>query len=82
MARDPKGFPMSDANLPSEPLTGQRYRHKQRGGKYEVLGKARLQTSRPVTDNQELVVYKGQDGNFWVRPIGEFCDGRFERVRD
>jgi hypothetical protein len=78
---------MSDARTQGpagqpQPDTGQIYRHKQRGGAYTVVGRACLQTSRPIEDDQELVVYRGQDGRLWARPFGEFYDGRFERIQD
>jgi hypothetical protein len=67
------------AEQPPEPAQ-QIYRHKQRGGAYTVLGQACLQTARPIQDDQELVVYRGEDGRLWARPFDEFYDGRFERI--
>ena len=31
-------------------------------------------------DDEPVVIYRGDDGKLWVRPIAEFEDGRFERV--
>jgi hypothetical protein len=76
------GRTQGPAEQPSEPRAGQSYRHKQRGGAYTVVGRASLQTSRPIEDDQELVVYRGEDGRLWARPFNEFCDGRFERIYD
>ena len=60
------------------PQGGEVYRHKQRGGSYAVVGRARLQTNRQLRDEEPLVIYRGDDGTLWARPIEEFCDGRFE----
>lgn len=57
-----------------------RVRHVKRGTVYTVLGKALLQTGVPITDDAELVVYQGEDGQLWARPALEFEDGRFEKV--
>jgi hypothetical protein len=56
------------------------YRHRRRGTLYAVVGRAVLQTNRPLSDDQEVVVYKGVDGHLWARPIDEFYDGRFQRA--
>lgn len=56
------------------------YRHRRRGTLYTVVGRAILQTDRPLSDEQELVVYTGGDGRLWARPIRELYDGRFQRA--
>ena len=58
------------------------YRHKIRGTLYTVIGSAFLQTSQPLEEGQELVIYKGEDGRLWARPAGEFHDGRFEPQKE
>jgi hypothetical protein len=63
-----------------EVKSNETYRHLRRGSLYTVVGRATLQTDRPLTDDQELIVYKGVDGYLWARPSDEFCDGRFQRA--
>lgn len=57
-----------------------RYRHKTRGTIHILQGCARLQTSTPLTDMAEVVVYFSEDGECWVRSKAEFFDGRFEAI--
>lgn len=54
--------------------------HATRGSRYEVVGRATLQTSRPLTDYDAMAVYRDRDGELWVRPKNEFEDGRFQPV--
>jgi hypothetical protein len=70
------------AKLTGSPVAGETYRHKRRGGTYTVVGRATLQAGEPVGDNQELVVYLGEDGQLWARSSNEFLDGRFEKERN
>jgi hypothetical protein len=65
---------------PGERDAGMTFKHRVRGTSYTVLGRAVLQTTQPVSDEQELVVYAGADGRLWVRPVSEFYDGRFEKL--
>lgn len=59
-----------------------RVRHKKRGTEYEVLGEADLQTERPISNYEVVVVYRDpSNGRLWVRPAAEFNDGRFEAVQ-
>ncbi len=58
-----------------------RYRHKKRGTTYRVLSSARLQVADPTLDMTSVVVYQDEEsGLVWVRPEGEFFDGRFEAI--
>lgn len=66
-----------DANLAQ---VGSAYRHKKRGSSYTIIGLAQLQTESMVGDYTALVIYKGEDGQLWARPTGEFLDGRFEPI--
>lgn len=59
-----------------------RYRHKKRGGVYDCVSHASLQTDKPIEDGCDLVIYQGEDGKWWARPTAEFHDGRFEVVRE
>jgi hypothetical protein len=74
---------MTGVTMPRE-KSNETYRHRRRGTLYKVVGRAVLQTDRPLADDEELVVYEGKDGHLWARPIDEFYDGRFQRanVRD
>lgn len=63
---------------PDDLAIGAHYRHKKTGGKYQLLMFATIEATMTPA-----VVYaaKGLDGiHRWVRPLGEFCDGRFEEV--
>jgi len=71
---------MTDENKPRE-----LWRHKKRGGTYEVLHRGRMQIDHDLDslgyrDYEDIVVYRAEDGTVWVRPECEFMDGRFERV--
>lgn len=56
----------------------QRIRHVKRGTVYDVVGQAWLQTDKPLTDMEPMVVYRAVDGTLWVRPESEFTPDRFE----
>lgn len=59
---------------------GEKYRHKKRGSTYAVVGIGELQCGECSYDGEEIVIYRGDDGRYWVRPRTEFEDGRFEFV--
>lgn len=47
--------------------------HKKTKGIYKVLHYAKIEKTL-----ESVVVYQSMsDGVIWVRPVGEFCDGRF-----
>jgi len=55
-----------------------RVQHVKRGSTYEVLGRGKIQTDTPLIDYAEVAIYRSEDdGMIWVRPVGEFDDGRF-----
>lgn len=67
------GKALHAANAESLP----RYRHKKRGGTYEVISIGENENSR----GEQLIVYRGEDdGKIWVRPVSQFFDGRFEEL--
>lgn len=57
-------------------MKGQIYKHLKTGGEYIVLTEATREA-----DQVPVVVYQNVNlGNVWVRPRGEFLDGRFEHI--
>lgn len=61
-------------------MTERRWRHKKRGTSYTEVGLAQIQAEEPLTDYEVVVVYRGDDGQLWVRRKSEFHDGRFEPI--
>ncbi len=59
---------------------GTSWKHKKRGHTYEWMRVAKVQTSKPIDENDEVVVYRDEKDVWWVRPVGEFLDGRFKKV--
>ena len=60
--------------------TFRRFRHLKRGTSYIEIGCGEVQSDRPIHEGDVLVVYIGEDGKIWLRPEGEFDDGRFQPV--
>ena len=59
-------------------IAGDMFMHRKRGTSYRILVvKASLQTSQPIAEGTDIIVYMGSDGQIWARPIEEFGDGRF-----
>lgn len=54
-----------------------RVRHVARGTEYTLVALAYLQTGQPLADMTPMIVYRDDDGHYWVRPEKEFNDGRF-----
>jgi hypothetical protein len=54
------------------------FRHKKRGTVYELIGVGRAQGM--LTDDDPVVLYRGEDGSLWARHQVEFSDGRFEEI--
>lgn len=62
----------------SDLAIGAYYRHKKSGGTYQIIMFATIEATMTPA-----VVYgaRSKDGPVrWVRPVAEFCDGRFEAV--
>lgn len=59
------------------------WRHKKRRTHYAEVGIAELQISSGslLQEGDLLTVYLSSSGALYVRPRGEFLDGRFEPVR-
>jgi len=64
-----------------EPVAWQpTHRHIKRGSTYSAIGPALLQASAPCVEPDEMMVYRAESGELWVRPLAEFTDGRFEAL--
>lgn len=60
---------------------GERYRHVKRGSTYRALFTAKVQTSTPIVEGDEVVVYRAEETlDHWARLTKEFEDGRFEKL--
>lgn len=60
---------------------GRIYKHKKRGSEYACVGIAYVQCStEPITEDDAVMVYIGENGCLYVRKLREFYDGRFEAV--
>ncbi len=61
--------------LPSHPRPHSEWRHR-KGGEYVVIMLAYIEATR-----EPAVVYLSRaGGQAWVRPLGEFLDGRFTEI--
>lgn len=55
--------------------------HVKRGdGVYAEVGVAIAQCEAPIQDSDHVVLYRGENGAWWIRPPEEFRDGRFVQV--
>lgn len=63
---------------PDDLAIGAHYRHKKTGGRYQLIMFATIE----ATETPAVVYSARVDGEIsnWVRPLAEFCDGRFEAV--
>jgi hypothetical protein len=69
------------ALVAADGVPAQRYRHKKRGTTYTLIGVARIQSDVPLTDMDQVTVYRCEEsGYLWSRRRAEFEDGRFERL--
>jgi hypothetical protein len=71
--------PLVPTAEPSPPVVGWRptHRHVARGGEYQVIGEAQVQTVTGLCDYDVVTVYRDAEGGLWVRATSEFDDGRF-----
>ena len=77
--RLPEGTSMPASSSHQE-IQGTTVRHRKRGTTYKIIAKATLQTTMPIADEAAVVIYQGEDGRLWARPVDEFFDGRFEAI--
>lgn len=68
---------IADVVKAAEDAGGPTHRHKASGRSYEKVGVARLQSHVTLPDMAEMVIYRGEDGQLWVRGATEFAE-RFE----
>ena len=63
--------------LDGRPHPGMRVEHNKSGGQYVVIAAGKMEKNL-----EPVVVYCSveDDADIWVRPLNEFCDGRFEVV--
>ena len=60
-------------------MTENRWKHRKRGTTYTEIARGKASVSlSPIDDYTPVVIYRGDDGQWWVRSEMEFDDGRFE----
>lgn len=63
--------------------TAPQWRHVKRGTVYTEVCRGLLQVAKPVGEDGGatlMIIYRGEDGQHWVREFHEFMDGRFKRL--
>ncbi len=53
---------------------GRLWTHVASGNLYTLLGIVRVQAEFPISDLTTVTVYKGGDGDLWLRPTEEFLE--------
>lgn len=71
-------YPVPREGFVAMPLY-RRWRHVVRGSLYTEIGRGQLQLVGDA-DYTRVVIYRGSNGDLWVRPEYEFDDGRFAEV--
>lgn len=61
---------------PMSRASGTAYRHIVTGGLYTKILEGKWEG-----DQTPITVYRGEDGQVWMRPTNQFVDGRFEEIR-
>lgn len=54
--------------------------HLKRGSSYQYVTVADVQTSRPIVEGDQLVIYKNAENDATARLVEEFTDGRFKLI--
>lgn len=63
---------------PDDLAIGAHYKHKKTGGTYQLVMFATIEAT--MTPAVVYAARKDGETHRWVRPVAEFCDGRFEAV--
>lgn len=66
-----------------EVRNGQHWRHVKRASEYEIIEADGSFQCCGDLDDEPVVVYRSlTTGMTYVRPLEEFCDGRFVKIKD
>ena len=61
-------------------MSNTRWMHVKTGGHYTEGARGLLKVEEGHEDWQEAVIYRSDDGRWFVRPAAKFDDGRFQQV--
>lgn len=76
LSKHAPSWPLVVSLLRRVPVVRELWRHR-KGGLYEMVGPALHSETQ-----EELTVYRGEDGQLWARPREMFDDGRFVREEE